>query len=251
MLVKDSRLELEVRFLRCVGAFEQAHRMFRQRWVPGGQTEPNPDARAVTSEGMTMLYSNLFLRLRDLKAMRENGVAHLFPQASTSPFDIVLNAPVDANEICDRGIKSGEQLVQEAGAEWAAQLATLTQSLASWCPSWEVDAGSDDFPTKEHLKALLTNPKYKQLTPVANILDGMMKASSLLVKAGVSPIFGPHALKEATSARDLGYNTTTLTVCCFKAYVELPKIAAGKSRAAEVGKLRKARQEYTTQNKAT
>jgi hypothetical protein len=60
MMVKDSRLELEVRFLRCVGAFEQAHRMFGQRWVPGGQTEPNPDARAVTSEGMTMLYSNLF-----------------------------------------------------------------------------------------------------------------------------------------------------------------------------------------------
>jgi len=191
------------------------------------------------------------LRLRDLKAMRGNGVEHLFPQASTSPFDIVLNAPVDANEICDRSIKSGEQLVQEAGAEWAAQLATLTQSLASWCPSWEVDAGSDDFPTKEHLKALSTNPKYKQLTPVANILDGMIKASSLLVKAGVSPIFSLHALNEATSARDLGCTTTSLTVCCFKAYVELPNIAAGKSRAAEAGKLRKARQEYTTQNKAT
>ena len=38
----------------------------------------------MASDGMTMLYSNLFLRLRDLKAMRENGVAHLSPQASTS-----------------------------------------------------------------------------------------------------------------------------------------------------------------------
>ena len=158
---------------------------------------------------------------------------------------------MDANEIFDRGINSGEQHVQEAGAKWAAQLATLTQSFASWCPSWEVDAGSDDFPTTEHLKALLANPKYKQQTPVANILDGMMKASPLLVKAGVSPIFGPRALNEATVARGLGYTTTSLTVCGFKAYVELPKIAAGKSRAAEVGKLRKARQEHTTQNKAT
>jgi hypothetical protein len=251
MMVKDSRLELEVRLLRCVSAFEQAHRMFRQRWEPDGQAQPNPDARAVASDGMTKLYSNLFLRLRDLKAMRENGVAHLFPRASTSPFDIVINSPLDANALCDAAIASGEQLVKAAGAEWAAQIDTATQSLASWRPSWEVEARSADFPTKEHLKALLTNPKYKQLTPVANILDGMTKASSLLVKAGVSPIFGPHALKEATPARDLGYNTTTLTVCCFKAYVELPNIAAGKSRAAEVGKLRKARQEYTTQNKAT
>ena len=86
MMVKDSRLELAVRFLRCAGAFEQANRMFRQRWVPDGQAEPNVDARAVASDGMTKLYSSLFLRLRDLKAMRENGVAHSFPQASTSPF---------------------------------------------------------------------------------------------------------------------------------------------------------------------
>lgn len=249
MMVNDSRLELEVRFLRCAGAFEQANRMFRQRWVPDGQAEPNVDARAVASDGMTKLYSSLFLRLRDLKAMRENGVAHLFPQASTSPFDIVINSPVDANALCDAAVSSGEQLVQAAGAEWAAQLDTLTQSLASWCPSWEVEAGSADFPTKEHIKALLTNQMYKQLTPVANILDGMLKASSLLMRAGVSPIYTPQALKAATSARDIGYTTTSLTVCCFKAYVELPKITAGKSRAAEVAKLRKARLVDTTHNK--
>ena len=148
---------------------------------------------------------------------------------------------MDANVLCDAAVPSGEQLVQAAGAEWAAQLDTLTQFLASWCPSWEVEAGSADFPTKEHLKALLTNPKYKQLTPVASILGGMLKASSLLMKAGVSPIYSPNALTEATSARGLGYTTISLTVCCFKAYVELPKIAAGKSRAAVVGKLRKAR----------
>ena len=148
---------------------------------------------------------------------------------------------MDANEICDAAIASGEEFVREAGAQWAAQLDTLTRPLASWCPSWEVEAGSADFPTKEHLKASLTNPKYKQLTPVASILDGMLKASSLLMKAGVSPIYSPQALKEATSARDLGYTTTSLTVCCFKAYVELPKITAGKRCAAEVAKLRKAR----------
>ena len=95
---------------------------------------------------------------------------------------------MDANALCDAAVSSGEQLVQAACAEWAAQLDTLTQSLSSWCPSWEVEAGSADFPTKEHIKALLTNPKYKQLTPVANMLDGMLKASSLLMRAGVPPI---------------------------------------------------------------
>ena len=84
MMVKDSRLELVARSLRCVGAFEQAHRMFWPRWVLDGHAEPNSDARAVASDGMTMLYSNLLLRLRNLKAMRENGVAHVSPQASTS-----------------------------------------------------------------------------------------------------------------------------------------------------------------------
>ena len=37
MMVKDSRLELEVRFLRCAGAFDHANRMFRPRWVPDAQ----------------------------------------------------------------------------------------------------------------------------------------------------------------------------------------------------------------------
>ena len=166
MMVKDSRLELEVRFLRCVGAFEQAHRMFGQRWVPGGQTEPNPDARAVTSEGITMLYSNLLLRLRDLKAMRENGVAHLLPQAATSLFDVVINLPLDANAFCDAAVSSGEELVQAVRAEWSGQLDALTQSLSSWCPSWEVEAGGADFPTTEHLKALLTNKHHLLLQGV-------------------------------------------------------------------------------------
>ena len=55
----------------------------------------------------------------------------------------------------------------------------------------EVEAGSADLPTKEHLKALLTNPMDKQLAPAASILGGMLKASSLLMKAGVSPIYSP------------------------------------------------------------
>jgi hypothetical protein len=219
MMVKDSRLELEVRFLRCAGAFEQAHRMFRQRWVPDGQAEPNVDERAVTSDGMTKLYSSLFLRLRDLKAMVENGVAHLLPQASIDPFHIVMHAQVDATALSDAAVSSGEQLLQAAVAEWAAQFDSLTQSLASWCPPWEVEATSPDFPTKVHVNELLTNKKYGQLTPVANLLDGMLKASNMLMRAGVSPIYTPQAVKAATQARDIGYTTTSLTVCCFKAYV--------------------------------
>ena len=250
MMVKDSRLELEVRFLRCAGAFDHANRMFRQRWVPDAQSEADVDARALASDGMTKLYSSLCLRLRDLKAMRENGVAHLFPQAATSLLDIVINSPLDANAFCDAAVSSGEELVQAVRAEWSGQLDALTQSLSSWCPSWEVEAGGADFPTTEHLKALLTNKHYKELTPVANILDGMLKASSLLMRAGVSPIYTPQAVKAATSARDLGYTTTSLTICCFKAYVELPKITAGTKRAAEVATLCKARLLDTTHDKA-
>lgn len=238
-LTGDVRLEMEARFMQCFGLFECAFKKLKKRWAPDGQLEPSADDRSLASEGMKEAYSELFLRLRDLKGMQDNGVEKLFPKAATSDFGIVVNEHMDAKAAVDAAVASGEHLAQSACREWCSQLKALTDSLAAWCPGWQAEAACDDFPNRDRVKSLLTNPHYKQLTPVANVVDSMLKAAHALVRGGVSPIFAPELVKAGTTARDLAYATTSLTVCVFRLYVELPKIQAAKTRAAEAAKLRK------------
>lgn len=89
-------------------------------------------------------------------------------------------------------------------------------------------------------KELLTNPSYKQLSPVANIVDGMLKSAASVVSSGGPPVFAPDVLKRAATTRDLAWATTSLTYCVFQLFVAFPKIMAASQKAKEAKKLKEA-----------
>ena len=87
---------------------------------------------------------------------------------------------------------------------------------------------------------MVLNPHYNELTGAANALQDVVKVNNSLVLLGVSPPFSPAELKNAVTARELAYNTTSLTYCVFKLYVDIPKLKAQSKQKTDAVALREA-----------
>ena len=82
----------------------------------------------------------------------------------------------------------------------------LVDALASWCPAWEASKDSEDFPSKELTKYMLSNKQYAKLTPVANTVDLILKSAGSILHRGGPPIFAPELLKAAGLTRNLAFD---------------------------------------------
>ena len=130
--------------------------------------------------------------------------------------------------------------IDDARAFWVQQLTAAIKTIETWCPQWQVAQQSDTFPSKDLVKALVLNPNYNKLTGAANALQDVVKVNNSLVQLGVSPPFSPAELKNAVTARELAYNTTSLTYCVFKLYVDIPKLKAQSKQKTDAVALREA-----------
>lgn len=174
-----------------------------------------------------------------LRAVLEAGAAQAFNRdLGWGEFDVVECEDVEnqAKEL----LTGASSLSDEIRGRWTSQVESLAKTLASWCPPWEVEAPGDDFPSKERVKSLVLNPDYKSLAPTANKLNEMLSRASALVIGGMPPVFTPEVLKNATTARDLGYSTMSLTYMVFKLLVEFPKLKDLDAKRKEAAKLREA-----------
>jgi hypothetical protein len=83
------------------------------------------------------------------------------------------------------------------------------------------------------------NPKYKVLAPMGNLVAESLKVSSNFMRSGCPPTFPANLIKEATTAKDLAFSTTSLTYCLSKLYVTIPqKCKTETARSTEAAALK-------------
>jgi hypothetical protein len=180
--IGDSRLVLQLKFISSFGRFEQAGRAFEQVWRPAAGEDINEDARSIIVKDIRQKFEDLALASKKVRAMHENGLKEIFGDCAA--YGCFVFHDVDAPAVAEAGLAHCDSMASDARSAWALNLKMLCGKLADWCPNWQAESKAENFPSKDRIKTLLTNPHYKELTPGANMVADMLSAHGTLVHNG-------------------------------------------------------------------
>jgi hypothetical protein len=145
---------------------------------------------------------------------------------------------LDAKVFTEEQLAYCRKALDEIYATWRVDLTGLTAVVSSWCPSWQPFVRSNDLLKPDLVKQLLQNPQYPKITPGANMLDVMLNTARALQRDTFGCVFSAEDVKAAVTARDLGYDTVSLTYTLHVLTTKLPGLATQKEKIAEISTLR-------------
>lgn len=195
-LICCSQLALQVKFWNVLSRCECAAARFDAMWTSDASVARDKDKTSIANQAVMLLYKDLNLTAKAVRAMRDNGAASHIATAGFASFKFM---DADVKSVIEKCLTDVDALLDTARTEWNADFKALCETVASWCPAWQLESNSDTFPTREMVKSLIMNPKFKQLAPAANLLGDALTASSSLVRDGCPPLFPADLLKQGMS----------------------------------------------------